>query len=814
MSTQKNGVGYRLFTILAMMMFMLATAQASAITMTEVRDNLEQLKMDSAAYPLSDTFVRYLSKALTNMNSAIDARNIDPSANIESKMEKAAEMLDEYRGNVMVADFSARATEINGYVKAFKENPFTGLTLLIGDPAAGKLAFDSKLCYACHGNNGMSGPVGIDITHEAGAILVQAMIIEAPHAGVMHNVSDQDLYDIAAFLNAGGVITPTPLKDFSDPSVCRTCHPRQYEQWETNLMSYGGSSPVFSALEAFANKIPLMEGGRPKEDPITHEWIPSMALARKAVVNGAVENPPSDMLCQTCHNPIDGARQYPDGFNEPLSFDPVTNTEAQNPFPVNNAEHVFGVYDSNNVMVLPPDNKPVKQKPLRDYATSIGYKGISCDYCHQISGPDTSTVTMGRFGDGVANISLILTPGDKYGPLAAPITPNPIHGSIQSPEVDAGAGPYLSSSKFCAGCHDVRLAGTDKVIDPMDPTKLVPTYVNPLTGLPEDFRRLEDLYSEWNQGPYGLEYGGNNTTCQDCHMSNYPNGVPGEYPTDRVAIYPRPEANPTQRVSTHYFTGVDIPLDPAFPGLTVQNPLRTGLLQKAAAMDVTAINNAGTLEVDVAVTNVGSGHAIPSGFSQERQLWIELTVTDTASNTVLYQSGHLEDRDLDGRLNDEDLQNLEPELYSFQDFINDPTLWDNAYARPGKLKHLVNGPDHRDETHKLGLVNFGNEFISYKPDASGHYEEEEEFLPFYAEHMNNDHSIQPTQTKHGEYHIPLAGPTGPLEVKARLLYRPFPPRFLRFLSENTAEFGLITEATVDRNEIVEMVGPTTTVVNP
>ena len=179
-------------------------------------------------------------------------------------------------------------------------------------------------------------------------------------------------------------------------------------------------------------------------------------------------------------------------------------------------------------------------------------------------------------------------------------------------------------------------------------------------------------------------------------------------------------------------------------------------------------------------------------------MWIELTVSD-ANGADIYKSGYLVDSahpetgelTPDGSLDDEDLQNFDVTL--------DPVT--------GKNIGFIRGPDHNERKNgtNLGLVNFGNEFISYD-DVTG--EEVEEFLPFAAEHMNNSISIPPLQTRTNTYDIQLpAGVQGPITVRGRLLFRAFPPRFLRFLAQQTAAFNLIDEAMVDRNKIVEMIGP-------
>jgi hypothetical protein len=48
-----------------------------------------------------------------------------------------------------------------------------------------------------------------------------------------------------------------------------------------------------------------------------------------------------------------------------------------------------------------------------------------------------------------------------------------------------------------------------------------------------------------------------------------------------------------------------------------------------------------TLEIPVVLENVGAGHRIPAGFSQEREVWVELRVVD-ARGDVVYEVGRVD----------------------------------------------------------------------------------------------------------------------------------------------------------------------------
>jgi hypothetical protein len=54
------------------------------------------------------------------------------------------------------------------------------------------------------------------------------------------------------------------------------------------------------------------------------------------------------------------------------------------------------------------------------------------------------------------------------------------------------------------------------------------------------------------------------------------------------------------------------------------------------------------LEIPIELTNVGAGHRVPAGFSQEREIWVELVVKD-ARGLVVYEVGKIADDNADLR---------------------------------------------------------------------------------------------------------------------------------------------------------------------
>jgi hypothetical protein len=125
---------------------------------------------------------------------------------------------------------------------------------------------------------------------------------------------------------------------------------------------------------------------------------------------------------------------------------------------------------------------------------------------------------------------------------------------------------------------------------------------------------------------------------------------PGTYPEGaRVA------GGEPAHVHTHSFTGVDIPLDPAFDPSALDDATldvdgapvgararRDLLLARTFRVAVDGATRRGDrLELPVTVENIGAGHRVPAGFSQEREIWLHVRVTD-ARGTLLYEAGRVD----------------------------------------------------------------------------------------------------------------------------------------------------------------------------
>jgi hypothetical protein len=305
-------------------------------------------------------------------------------------------------------------------------------------------------------------------------------------------------------------------------------------------------------------------------------------------------------------------------------------------------------------------------------ASPVARAGVTCEVCHRMEPP--------AHGKPIANASFELAAGDVvHGTFADPAA-TPAHASLKS--------DFIARSDFCGSCHDVIHNGA----------------------------LLEKSFAQWSASVH-RERADN---CQDCHMLRYSGeaAVGGPF---------------RETLRRHNFPAVSLPLI-RFPNRGYQMEEIQAFIRTAARMSVLApdtVQAGSDLHVTVRVKNSGAGHNLPTGLSNERQMWVEVTVTGE-DGSILFRSGHL----------------------------------DGA----GDLADGHGGGHAADPA----LVTFSDRFL----DADGHE------VPFVFQAVSVDErSLRPLEERSAAYRAPvpasLAGKRA--RVRVRLLFRSFPPRALREL---------------------------------
>jgi hypothetical protein len=158
----------------------------------------------------------------------------------------------------------------------------------------------------------------------------------------------------------------------------------------------------------------------------------------------------------------------------------------------------------------------------------------------------------------------------------------PLAGRLADPEPNAAhrSAPrdFLVSASLCGTCHE--LTGPRLAVEP--------------------------TLSEHRASPQAAA----GLSCADCHMP---------------AVNERPlseGATRTRRATDHRFVGFDPPWG-AGPDVAREAAERTrALLASALRLDLRRVEEG----VEVTVTNVGAGHAVPTGAAALRELWVDLEV--------------------------------------------------------------------------------------------------------------------------------------------------------------------------------------------
>lgn len=307
--------------------------------------------------------------------------------------------------------------------------------------------------------------------------------------------------------------------------------------------------------------------------------------------------------------------------------------------------------------------------------SKVAQMGVSCDVCH------SATRITEPF-----NANIVFEPtGLVRGPFGG-AQPTDAHGSIES--------PLHRSGELCAGCHNVVLPG--------GVGRTVP---------------LESTGKEW------LEWKskGGDKECQDCHMP-----VRGEGPAA--------PGGPNRTLHAHTFVGVDIALVDVFPHKDEQRALVEKLLREAVALEVAAVDRS----VKVSLKNL-AGHAVPSGSTTERRMWIEAKLVD-ATEKVVWQTGML---DPNG-----DLMDGHPEHTTMP--MGDPDLW------------------WFGSNVTLTTVGEGTKLVAFPHQSTEIVEK----------------LLRPMETATKTYALPTTLAAGKYEARVRVLFRPLQPYLFRELEKH------------------------------
>jgi hypothetical protein len=316
---------------------------------------------------------------------------------------------------------------------------------------------------------------------------------------------------------------------------------------------------------------------------------------------------------------------------------------------------------------------------------------------------------------------MVLTPdGTKRGTIKDPIA---------TEAHDSSYSELHATSEVCGSCHAV---------------------TTPRGAL------AEETFSEWASSDAAKQ----GKTCQSCHMPEYiGQAAPGA---------------PERILHRHTFVGVDVSLLPPeeFPGYESMRELVRAMLESSAQLDVKMLppsswRSRAEREIEVTITNL-SGHALPTGATAERQLWLEVTI-ENAAGEIVFESGTLDAQgDIrDGIADHSSMPGSDPQLAYYGQYLIEDQI----------LKALTDAEEIKQRKHELdeacdAIVKGGSEAPAEVKVVT---------FPWQANWQCNRMIAADASSKHIFRFGELNGKK--YRARVRLLFRTFPPYFLRQLEE-------------------------------
>ena len=472
-------------------------------------------------------------------------------------------------------------------------------------------AVEVTLSYAATVNSGASGTIVNHATVDGAAIqpVTLASAIFVPSSAL--TTTQNDFF--VPGTQPGQIVAPV-----ANSLDCDTCHAAPiYDRWRGSMMSQAGRDPLMWAALFAAN----------------------------------VDAPGSGDYCLRCHTPkgwVEGRSHPADGSQ--LLADDISN-------------------------------------------------GVACALCHRLVDPVPSTsdeavaidasvraaLTDPVPQDYLGSSALIVDPLDnRRGPFA--FDPAlPYHTAYQTDLMNQ-TGDAATRARVCGTCHNL-----DNPALSWDGAR-GQYWPNETDAAAPDFQMgdlfpIERTYDEWLNSAYaqggivaaqfaGDRPGGIVETCQDCHLTGV-TGVAADSAFDPVTR----DCATTGCLPVHYFSGGNtwMPrllqnsewrLSPSSESryLDATAASARSMLSKAASLTVT-LTTSGTQQVAIVRVTNETGHKLPTGYPEGRQMWLQLTAYDV-DDAAIYESGvYTGDQ---GRLvRDADIkvyevrQGLTPELASF-----------------------------------------------------------------------------------------------------------------------------------------------------
>ncbi|MGM0541710.1 MAG: Calx-beta domain-containing protein [Pseudomonadota bacterium] len=439
--------------------------------------------------------------------------------------------------------------------------------------------------------------------------------------------------------------------------------------------------------------------------------------------------------------------------------------------------------------------------------------GISCTACHQIKDVNLGDITS-MSGHFTLNSE---ADRDSNGKLAIHGPFYPVGQAMQNiTQYQPTFSTHIKESGLCASCHNLYTP----TLDLDGNLAMITNHV----GVQENAQFPEQTpYWEWLNSSFSNETTGK--SCQGCHMSE-----PAPDYATQITTFPT-NAPLRTPFSQHEMVGSNVYLlellkkyskTLGIDGSTTTAGFETkkiethALLETASTVTIgTTIKTDNTLSVPVSITN-HTGHKLPTSYPS-RRLWLHTKVTDTGSNTVIFESGAFDEN---GRIAKDDAfthdncLKIEKEDVTF-DYA---TCYEPHYdvisdASQVQIYEAILGDVNEDITHVLlharkykkdnrilpvGFTNAKRHLnpvdpTLYDDGIFGLAEDDADFTSGIAGIDAEGSDGTDTVT----YEVPTTT-AGPFTIEVALLYQTIKPSFVESLHADDPEHGIVGDSHVRR----------------
>jgi uncharacterized repeat protein (TIGR01451 family) len=292
--------------------------------------------------------------------------------------------------------------------------------------------------------------------------------------------------------------------------------------------------------------------------------------------------------------------------------------------------------------------------------------GVSCNLCHRLVDPVASTTDEAALIDLVVREALTATvPADYVGSATLIVDPEdnrrgpfsfglalPYHTAYQTDYLRQGGGSF-TVSRVCGTCHNVDNPALSW--DPARKQYWPNESASPAADL-SDLFPVERTFDEWlfsdyaRGGVYAPQFAGDKPdgvvqTCQDCHLPRA-TGLAADSAFNPIYR----DCLSTGCLPEHRMVGGNtwVPQLLASPDWRLSAPgeaaylhqtelAARAMLRKAATMTLTLTVSDTVKVATVRVINQ-TGHKLPTGYPEGRQMWLNLRAYD-AAGALIYESG-------------------------------------------------------------------------------------------------------------------------------------------------------------------------------